>query len=514
MNRPPRPTPATLAMTVLLSAALLFPSLTRAQAHGGGQNESGFVPPPVKPSPPPPPPKNIASAETWVPFPGPPIVPQSRAEAKNPPSPPVMFTKIQSKFSPIDWSVYPNDLPMLLKNMKESVDANFDYEVRRWAEVSPEPDKNPILYRTGHFRFSMTAAERAKMRKYLLDGGFILFNTGLGSLPFYRSAAEELKVIFPEAQLQQLSADHPIYHSYYDIGRVDYYDGVRKGGYRSSAPHFDGITINCRTVAVISRYGLSAGWAGKGADAYQCYKEESARRLGVNVMAYATAQRAWSKKAVNTLEFVDSEAAYAGKMFIGQAMYDGEWKTRHKALSILMRQFNRSTDIPVKYGHKEFRLSAPTLFETPLLYITGHEQFKLNINEAKMLRQYLLNGGTVFAEACCGRQGFDASFRKILRGVLPGKELAPVPANHQIFSYPNNIERVGVTHALAAKLKNQSSVRPHLLGIKIDGHYAVIYSRYGLAGGWELSPNPYSHSYDASGATALGQNILLYAITQ
>jgi hypothetical protein len=53
-----------------------------------------------------------------------------------------------------------------------------------------------------------------------------------------------------------------------------------------------------------------------------------------------------------------------------------------------------------------------------------------------------------------------------------------------------------------------------LLGIEIDGHIAVIYSPVGMAGGWEMSQSPYAHGYDAAGSLLLGQNILMYAITQ
>jgi hypothetical protein len=504
-----------LILAILCGIILLVTTLHGfAGLHGGGDGELGFVAPPRNITPPPPPPKNIASAETFVPFPGPPVVPQSRSEAKNPPKPPVMFTKIRSQHSVLDWSVYPEDLPYLLKSMKEKINASFEQEIKSWSEVNADPEKNPILYRTGHFRFRLSPAERKKIRQYLLDGGFILFNTGLGSMPFYRSAVEELTAIFPEVPLQRLTEDHPIYHSYYDIDRVNLHQGAREAGYRGYAPAFDGITINCRTVAVISRFGLSAGWAGKDEPQYQIYDSESAVKLGVNVMAYATAQRAWAKQAVNSVQFVDKDETLTGKMYIGQARYAGEWKTRDKALSMLMHQFNRETDIPVKYGHKTIALDSPAIFETPLLYITGHENFELNAKEMRALRQYLLNGGTLFAEACCGRRGFDAAFRQTLRKVLPERPLKEIPKNHLILNYPTPIKRVGVTPALAAKLGGAQATRPILHGVDIDGHLAVIYSPYGLAGGWELTPNPYSHSYDQSGAYALGQNILLYAITQ
>jgi hypothetical protein len=78
---------------------------------------------------------------------------------------------------------------------------------------------------------------------------------------------------------------------------------------------------------------------------------------------------------------------------------------------------------------------------------------------------------------------------------------------------PNPIGEVGMTAALAANLK-KATTKPALLGIEIGGHYAVVYSPYGLAGGWEMSQSPYALGYDEAGAVQIGQNIIMYAITQ
>ena len=57
-------------------------------------------------------------------------------------------------------------------------------------------------------------------------------------------------------------------------------------------------------------------------------------------------------------------------------------------------------------------------------------------------------------------------------------------------------------------------IEPKLEVVDLNGHHGVIYSPYGLAGGWEMSQNPYGWGYDEAGALALGENILLYAVTQ
>jgi len=480
--------------------------------NGDGSDEPGFVPPPREPVLPSPPPRSVSSAETTIPFPPPPVVPLSRTEAKKPPRPPVLFTKIRTAHV-LDWAATPNDVNNLLKKMKNSMDVNYAMEIKTLAQVDGDPENNPILYRSGHYHFAFTPAERAKLRAFMLDGGMLVLNTGLGSKPFYDSAKKELGLIFPEVHLQRLSADHPIFHAYFDLDRVTYRRGVYETDFRGDEPWFEGVTIDCRTVAVISRWGLAVGWEENENDAYQAYASEDAQKLGVNLFAYATAQRAWAKQAAGRMAFVDEEDAFAGKMFLGQVVYDGEWKTRHAGLSILLQTFNRKTDVPVKFALKELRLSDPAVFDIPLLYVTGHEHFELGPDELAGLRQYLLNGGFVLAEACCGRKGFDLAFRTQVARLLPEYPLKRVPSGSLLFRLPNSVTRAGVTPALQAQL-GSAAIEPVLYGIEIEGHYGLIYSPFGMAGGWELSQNPYAYGYEEGAAMLLGQNILMYAITQ
>ncbi len=354
---------------------------------------------------------------------------------------------------------------------------------------------------------------RERVREYLLNGGMLILNTGMGSKPFFDSAREELNELFPEIPVQRLAPDHPIFHSYYNLETVEYRRGVREAGYTSDAPWFEGITINCRTVAVVSRWCMASGWDELEDEDIMGYSIDSAKQLGVNLMSYATAQRAWAKNAVQAMQFVDEDPHATGKMFLSQIVYDGEWRTRHAGISVLLQQFNQKTEIPVQFSLREKRFSDPDIFDSPMLYITGHENFVLSDAEIAGLREYIRSGGFVFAEACCGRRGFAQAFERELRRAMPEHELSRIPEHSPIFQLPNQLEQIGVTPALSAHMNNQSTISPHLRGIEIDGNYAVILSPYGLAGGWEMSQSPYAHGYDDHGSLSLGENILMYAIT-
>lgn len=501
-------------LSLLLVAALAGPAARAGMLFDGdGSDEKGFVPPPQKPKAPPAPPANIASGETYIPYPGPPVTPMRRSEKKRPPTPPVLFVKLTSARGPLDWNSRPNDINNLLRSLKRTAGVDYHYETRPFRDISADADKNPILYRSGHFHFDFSPQERRRLREFLLNGGTIVFNAGFGSKPFYDSARRVMGEVFPEVPVQRLSPDHPVFHAYHDIHGVTYTEGVAKAGHASSEPWLEGVTIDCRTVAFISRWGLDFGWDPSADETALAYEPESARRLGLNIATYATSMRAWSKNLAAAMRFTDAPGARAsGAVSIAQIMYRGEWKTRHAGLSVLLNRFNKSTGVPVKFERKDIRLTDPALYDSPMIYLTGHEDFILDAAETETLRRYLENGGLLFAEACCGREGFDRAFRAIMARALPNAPLRAVPKGHPLLTTPNALDTLPATPALAARHTGARDVAPLLFTAEIRGRTAVIYSPCGLAGGWEFSPSPYAFGYEDEGALRLGENILMHAV--
>ena len=275
-----------------VSVLAVFTAVTACGAHlfdGDGSEESGFVPPPPRKETPPPP-ANMAGGETLIPYPPPPATPASRSEKKNPPKPPTLFTKLTSQYGEQDWNARPNDLNNLLKSLKGMADVDYDFEAKSFAEIDTDPDRNPILYRSGHYHWTMNDEEKKKLREYLLRGGTIILNAGMGSKPFYDSAIKVLNEVFPEAPVRRLSPDHPIFHAYYSLDKVNYRPGVR-ALYSGSDPWLDGVTIDCRTVAIVSRFGMEVGWDPLEDDNIIAYEPESAQQLGMNILSYTSAMR-------------------------------------------------------------------------------------------------------------------------------------------------------------------------------------------------------------------------------
>ena len=123
---------------------------------------------------------------------------------------------------------------------------------------------------------------------------------------------------------------------------------------------------------------MAVGWQGEVKEEWQAYKPDSAFRLGVNILTYASAMRAWAKNAAQAMNFVDKLKSYSDTVSIAQVVSDGVWKTRHAGLSVMLQTFNARTGIPVKFGLKELRLTDPAIFNAPVIYMSGHEEFVLS----------------------------------------------------------------------------------------------------------------------------------------
>ena len=459
--------------------------------------------------PPPPKPAQRSASEGVPPLPIP-VTPQRRTEKKKPPTPPTLVIKIVDG-AVSNWATDRNDINNLLTWMKTAMKVNFSYEEKPLNQVAFDVEMPPLLYRTGHDAFEMTAGDRQILRDYILKGGFIYFDACCGRQGFVDSVRRELAVIFPERRLEPLPADHPIYRCYYDVPEVAYTPYANISG--MAPPPFEGIDIGCRTAVLFSPFDLSCGWDMHTHDTCAGVQAKYALQLGANMMAYATATKTMGKSLATSRVYVDKNPSRADKFRIGQVIHDGQWNPNVARLSTLVDTVGRTTSLRTSFADEPVKLDSRELTEFPFLYMTGHRKFTLSKDEAIGLQRYLQFGGFLLAEACCGRQSFDLAFRAHMQKLFPGQRLTPIKLDHPIYSMHHKVQRVNFTKAALSwnrKLRNPSP--PALMGLEIDGHLAVVYSPYGLGNGWELSPNPYAIAYESKDAIELGVNTVLYTM--
>ena len=84
----------------------------------------------------------------------------------------------------------------------------------------PRIFENPVIYLSEPGGWTTDEAEATNLRKYLLKGGFIIFDD-------FRewdwdNLVEQMRRVLPQAQWVELDSSHPIFHSFFEIDDLTY----------------------------------------------------------------------------------------------------------------------------------------------------------------------------------------------------------------------------------------------------------------------------------------------------
>ena len=122
-----------------------------------------------------------------------------------------------------------------------------------------------------------------------------------------------------------------------------------------------------------------------------------------------------------------------------------DWNTDPGDVDNLMRHCRY--ELGLWYGWKTWNVNelvalhkAGKTSKIPILYVSGHEAFTFTPDQRAAIRQYVLDGGTLLGDACCGRPEFLASFRNEALDALPRPGVRPAR------SRPPDLPRVLPVH--------------------------------------------------------------------
>ena len=185
-----------------------------------------------------------------------------------------------------DWYANPSSLPNLLTAIATRTSIDVERTEARVTLTSERLWDYPYLYMTGHGNARFSDAEVARLREYVLRGGFFHADDNYGLDESFR---REIARVFPDRPLVDVPLNHPIYNVVYPfpkgIPKVHEHDGKPPRGY--------GIFIGER-LAVYYSYesDLGNGWEDPSVHNDPPEIHEAALRMGVNLFVYAITSRA------------------------------------------------------------------------------------------------------------------------------------------------------------------------------------------------------------------------------
>ncbi len=180
-----------------------------------------------------------------------------------------------------DWYSNPTALPNLIRFSNDNIRTAIKPSPKTVSPNDVEIFNYPFLHMTGHGNVFFTDDEAENLRNYLLSGGFLHIDDNYGMDSYLR---KELVKIFPNQELEELPADHPIFHQNFDfpkgLPKIHEHDNGR--------PQAFGIIIEGRVVLLYTyESDLGDGWENPEIHNDPQEVRLKALQMGSNILQYA-----------------------------------------------------------------------------------------------------------------------------------------------------------------------------------------------------------------------------------
>ncbi|MEW6251908.1 MAG: DUF4159 domain-containing protein, partial [Planctomycetota bacterium] len=176
---------------------------------------------------------------------------------------------------------------------------------------------------------------------------------------------------------------------------------------------------------------------------------------------------------------------------------DDAWNPDRHDLAHLVSFIDDQLGRPIAWQVVAFDAPLEDWLAAPLLYFQGHTFPEWNAQQRAKLRKYIEHGGTILAEACCGRADFRTGFTRFVAETFPEAPLRALGPDHAVYHLLHKLE----------PRPREGDDAAELLGLDLGCRTAVFFSPRDLSCLWEQARIPNL----SERAFRLGTNIAAYA---
>ena len=180
-----------------------------------------------------------------------------------------------------DWYSNPTALPNLINFCNQNINTQLEPKPQTVEVGSTDIFQYPFIHMTGHGNMFFSDDDAKNLRNYLISGGFLHIDDNYGMEPYLK---KELKKVFPDEDLIELPASHPIFNQKYKftngLPKIHEHDGKR--------PQALGIFIENRLVLLFTfESDLGDGWENQEVHNDSEDVRLKALQMGANIIHYA-----------------------------------------------------------------------------------------------------------------------------------------------------------------------------------------------------------------------------------
>ncbi len=179
-----------------------------------------------------------------------------------------------------DWYSNPTALPNLIRFCNDNINTKINEKPETVEVGNSIIFQYPFLHMTGHGNVVFSQEEAENLNTYLRSGGFLHIDDNYGMEPYLR---KELLKVFPNKELEELGADHPIFSQEYKfpkgLPKIHEHDGKR--------PQALGIFHENRLILLFTfEADLGDGWEDATVHNDPEDIREKALQMGANIISY------------------------------------------------------------------------------------------------------------------------------------------------------------------------------------------------------------------------------------
>ena len=179
-----------------------------------------------------------------------------------------------------DWYANPTSLPGLIKYCNQNINTKINPKPATVEPSSPDLFSYPFVHMTGHGNVVFSDNDVVNLRNYLNSGGFLHIDDNYGMDQYIR---KEIKKIFPNNNLIEIPANHPIflkpYHFPNGLPKIHEHDAKR--------PQAFGIFVENKLVLLYTyECDLGDGWEDAEVNNDPLEVRQKALKMGANIIHY------------------------------------------------------------------------------------------------------------------------------------------------------------------------------------------------------------------------------------
>ncbi len=180
-----------------------------------------------------------------------------------------------------DWYSNPTALPNLIKFCNTNINTKIKDKPQTVEAGSVDIYQFAFLHMTGHGNVFFSEVDAKNLRNYLMSGGFLHIDDNYGMEPYI---TKELKKVFPNIELVEIPANHPIFNIAYKfpkgLPKIHEHDAKR--------PQAFGVFYEDRLVLLFTyESDLGDGWEDQEIHNDPQEVREKALKMGANIVKYA-----------------------------------------------------------------------------------------------------------------------------------------------------------------------------------------------------------------------------------